>query len=1049
MMQQSDSEMPTGMTGSEGAVAVSRDELVVQITAALEWGDHKTAGKLLRAAMDTFPDDNRLLRLAARQRKQEDRFIRVYSLLRETREAVDEDGFVRAVGAFREAANLSRGFAELEEAAFVLALDEADGLGDRNWRIAVSLLEDASRINPRLIVPDRLWHEVRAAERQETIGNVLGETALAKPDDLRRARERLTRTLEQYPDDGGLMNRLKSIDSTIEEKRKWDERQKQLRKLMGLRAALEREEDPAEAGKYVGLSETMAAPYGAEPEFSGVIEDIRHQVVSAEKAEAALKEDRIDDCLEECAWVLSRMRHHQLFLKLKEKAEARELALVDEYSNAVSRIKELLSAGELGAAGALCSEARAKLPQFTDFLDLSREIERRKMEQDRHLGEIVDSARRLIERGELSLRERQFRAAEQSFSNALKLLPDDQGLTKHLREILHGYARSAARESVELAEKVLNMAERLLPGSVAPADLAVALRQKREQAKAEAIRWSALNRIANLDAQIEYAKTPAQLTGLRLEAGRDSFASSSHADVREAASALFGRIDEKQAALERKRRRQPALLKAISIAAALLAVVGLAYWMNQREPEAVPVKRLPVETAAGSKPATAPATGSLSIRGGVRGTRVLVNGKTYSVSSKPLKIELKADNYQVSGSREGYKDFGPVTVAVAKAAETVLDIKLAPKPASVEIRGAEADTRISLDGVLLGKAQKNRVWTKKLAAGSHSIELSRNGYLPKTIVGNLAPGEVLVLAGPNVRLESSDARALAEEQQDWNKLGSAAGLPAMESFAAKYPNGPHAMAARAKVEELQWQAVDKSNADSLRGFIARYPASPFANQAKKEMDGVLLAREAKAEQGDWNNADRNSRTALEDFLRKHPGGRHADAAASALAELESAARAAEAQSREEAAWKKVNLRDEAALESYLRDSPAGRYRSQAESALAMLRLSQSAKNDARAVLTVISRFASAWNTKDVDSILAIQKTLNKRAVKAELSQVKELNMRISPASAPQIDGSQAVVLCRRQASQVFSDGTRKQIPESIVSYLLEKHDGNWTIEGTR
>jgi hypothetical protein len=98
---------------------------------------------------------------------------------------------------------------------------------------------------------------------------------------------------------------------------------------------------------------------------------------------------------------------------------------------------------------------------------------------------------------------------------------------------------------------------------------------------------------------------------------------------------------------------------------------------------------------------------------------------------------------------------------------------------------------------------------------------------------------------------------------------------------------------------------------------------------------------------------------------------------------------------------------------------------------------------------VISRLANAWNAKDLDSILAIQRNLDKRVVKAELSHVKELDMQISPASPPQIDGAQAVVLCRRHASQTFSDGTRKQIPEVIVSYVLAKHDGNWTIEGTK
>jgi hypothetical protein len=117
--------------------------------------------------------------------------------------------------------------------------------------------------------------------------------------------------------------------------------------------------------------------------------------------------------------------------------------------------------------------------------------------------------------------------------------------------------------------------------------------------------------------------------------------------------------------------------------------------------------------------------------------------------------------------------------------------------------------------------------------------------------------------------------------------------------------------------------------------------------------------------------------------------------------------------------------------------------------LANIRIGRASANETAAVLTVISRLANAWSAKDLDSILAIQKNLKKREVKAELSHVKELAMQISPASPPQIDGAQAVVLCRRQASQTFSDGTHKQVPESIVSYLLVKHDGNWTIEGTK
>jgi PEGA domain len=998
-MQHSDFEIPTNGTDTDGTKAVTSGDLASQILTALDRGDHETAGNLLQGAGDQYPEDVRFLRLAAKQRRQSERFTRVYSLLKETHVAIEDDAFVRALGAFREAANLSQGFPDLEKAAFDVAVNEAEHLGDRNWRIARTLLEDVSGLSMLLVVPEDTWQQVRAAEREEVISNVLAETALAKPAELGRARERLQRTLERYPDDSGLQNRLVSIESTIEEKRKWDERQKCLKKLTDLRDSLQREEDPAQVGKFIAMGETLAAPYAAESEFSSVVEDIKHQVISSEKAAAALQNDRIDECLEECAWVLSRMRHHQLFLKLKQKAEERELALVDEYSHSTGRIKELLGQGKVAEAEALCAQASAKLPQFDDLRELSREIQQRKAQQDQTLQSNAESARRLAERGERSLLDHQFRAAEQAFGNALKMLPGDQKLPGHIIGMLHGYARAVARENNESAVEALKIGERLLPGRAVPADLVAALSKKREQAKAEAVRWSALSKISDLDARVEAAHKREQLVALRAEVQRNNFESIRHADVKEAAAALVSKIDGKTAALNPKQAGSPWLLKALPIAAAVVLAIGLSYWLNNRPVSAPLAKPLVVETTATTKPV--PATGSLLIRSEVPGAQVSINGKEYTISNEPLKVELNADSYQVSGSRPGFKDFGPVTVAVSKAAETVVNIKLTPKPASLEIPQTAADTQIKIDGVLLAKSDTKKAQTKELAAGDHSIEVMRRGYVSKTMNRTLPPGGTLALSEQDLQLSSSDARTVASAKPEVKKVPNRASLPPVETAAVKQP---------------------------------------------KPDDSVLVAR---AEETDWTSSDHNSKSSLEDFLKKHPSGHYSNAASSAIADLDRKTRALEAQAVEEAEWKKVNRHDESSLESFLRDPRSDKYRNQAEIDLATLRLGQASRTESSAVLSVISRFASAWSSKDLNSIMALQKNLNKRAVKAELAQVKELTMHISPASAPQIEGSRAVVLCRRQASQTFSDGTFKQIPESIVSYLLAKHDGDWTIEGTR
>jgi hypothetical protein len=341
----------------------------------------------------------------------------------------------------------------------------------------------------------------------------------------------------------------------------------------------------------------------------------------------------------------------------------------------------------------------------------------------------------------------------------------------------------------------------------------------------------------------------------------------------------------------------------------------------------------------------------------------------------------------------------PPSVQVVALARRAADLTAAPKPASVEIHGGKLLTQIKLDGVSVASVGKNQILIQELPPGNHVIELSSNGYVPKTIVGQVSPGEKLVLSAPDLGLQPAPAqlgpRNLTNEAS-WAKVQ---GLLAKDSKSS----GEHA------VKAMIVQPPAETNVAALQ--------PPAATQATEVTD-ALLASEVKSN-------------------------------ANTLPELERKAPVIDTKTPEEAAWRKAGQRDETSLQSYLREFPAGRYRSQAELALAAIRLSQSAKNETAAVLTVITRFASAWTSRDLNSILSIQKNLDRRAVKAELSQVKELNMRISPASEPQIEGSQAVVLCRRQASQVFSDGTRKQNPEAIVSYLLAKHDGAWTIEGTR
>jgi hypothetical protein len=152
---------------------------------------------------------------------------------------------------------------------------------------------------------------------------------------------------------------------------------------------------------------------------------------------------------------------------------------------------------------------------------------------------------------------------------------------------------------------------------------------------------------------------------------------------------------------------------------------------------------------------------------------------------------------------------------------------------------------------------------------------------------------------------------------------------------------------------------------------------------------------------------------------------------------------------DEDAWAEVNPGDLHSVERYLSQFPGGANREIAERALADIRRTKSAQQQSAEVLGVVRQYAAAWSARNVDSILSLQRYLDRRAVRAQLSPLKSLVMNISPASEPRIEGAQATVRCRRQIFEVFADGVEKQSPEVMVTFVLARNSGAWTIESAK
>jgi hypothetical protein len=162
-------------------------------------------------AHDKHPLTDELIR---RQQRQAQRLALIVSSLAEMKVAMEESRFVRALAAFRQAANLSREFAALREIVCNTAIEQAEQLTSRNWRVAESLLNEAFQLDSSLAIPPAIGQSIQRERREESVGNVLAEATRAEATgSLPEVRQRLAFVLGNYPEEARLKSRLASEET--------------------------------------------------------------------------------------------------------------------------------------------------------------------------------------------------------------------------------------------------------------------------------------------------------------------------------------------------------------------------------------------------------------------------------------------------------------------------------------------------------------------------------------------------------------------------------------------------------------------------------------------------------------------------------------------------------------------------------------------------------------------------------------------------------------------------------------------------------------------
>ena len=271
---------------------------------------------------------------------------------------------------------------------------------------------------------------------------------------------------------------------------------------------------------------------------------------------------------------------------------------------------------------------------------------------------------------------------------------------------------------------------------------AVSRKQKVAEAGRERSR-NTLDQIAGLSKEAEGARSPKVLSSIVERIYEGSLLNASDAEVRRAASDLLRRTNQRLSDLEitqagtGKWRR----VTAVALAALVgLMIAGAVFFALRLRERAVPVQI-----------SVTPDRSNIEIAG-------------QDCQSPECTFHLKPGQYVVHIQKAGYKPRS-VFVSVKSGDSTPLKLNAALEPlaaasaatadplARLEIRGALPKTRIRLDGNDIGAASNDGIFLLQVSPGTHTLDLSLDGFNKRTIKRDFARGETVSLVDAAVQLE--------------------------------------------------------------------------------------------------------------------------------------------------------------------------------------------------------------------------------------------------------------------------------------------------------
>jgi hypothetical protein len=240
-------------------------------------------------------------------------------------------------------------------------------------------------------------------------------------------------------------------------------------------------------------------------------------------------------------------------------------------------------------------------------------------------------------------------------------------------------------------------------------------------------------------------------------------------------------------------------------------------------------------------------------------------GRTSSAGD--LRIPLPPASYNIRVEKPGFRSLAS-SAQVSKDSVTQISVKLEHEVApSFVIRTGVSGATVRLDGNEVGLVKPDGTFAHDASPGTHRIQVEKPGY-------HSASSEIALVLGSATTVNlTMMPDASAAEAAVYSLIADSADPTALQTFLQTYPNSKHATQVRARLEDLDWKNVNRTDLASLDSFLKTYPQGQHSGEAK------ALVADLQNEQAEFMDAMKaNSVDPLQAFLTRHPMSAYAEQA---------------------------------------------------------------------------------------------------------------------------------------------------------------------------